>query len=94
MQVNCRGVHKGVSIHANLCWCRVHVPSDAWQNNQAMTVDTNKGAIDLEPPSGLEYAMWVLGLNAAITTALDSTVSTDLPVDQMLWSPELFVMSN
>ena len=38
--------------------------------------------------------MWVLCLNAAITTALDSTVSTDLPVDQMLWSPELFVMSN
>lgn len=59
-----------------------------------MTVDTSRGAIDLEPPTGLEYGIWVLGLNAAMTTALDSTLSTNVPVDQMLWSSELFVMSN
>ena len=58
-----------------------------------MTVDTSRGAIDLEPPTGLEYAIWVLGLNAAMTITLDSALSTNVPVDQMLWSSELFVMS-
>ena len=75
-------------------WCRIHVPDAAWQPAQAITIDTSKGAIDLEPATEREYATWVLGLNAALTAAQDSQVLRDLPVSEMLWSSDAFVMSN
>ena len=60
-----------------------------------MTVETSRGAMDLEPSNGLEYAVWVMGLNAAMSAAAHGaeTIAT-VPANEMLWSPQLFVMSN
>ena len=74
--------------------CRAHIPFQAWQSNQAITVDTSRGAIDLEPSTGLEYALWVLGLNAAMLAKESSIELANVSVDCMLWSPEVYVMSN
>lgn len=73
--------------------CRFHVPSSAWQAGQAITVDTSRGAIDLEPPTEQEYVMWVLGLNAAMTAAQEPQSLQDLAGSDVLWSPDAFVMS-
>ena len=62
--------------------------------SQAVTVDTSKGAMDLEPATQEDYTLWVLGLNAAITVACENEVLSDVPVSQMLWHPSLLVMSN
>lgn len=60
-----------------------------------MTVDTSRGAIDLEPSTGLECAVWVMGLNAAMTAAAQGAETVvNLSADEMLWSPQLYVMSN
>lgn len=74
--------------------CRFHVPSSAWQAGQAITVDTSRGAIDLEPATEQEYVMWVLGLNAAMTAAQEPQALQDVPGSELLWSPDAFVMSN
>ena len=74
--------------------CRIHIPSIAWQPAQAITVDTSRGAIDLEPDTEKEYIMWVLGLNAAMTAAQEPQSVQDLPGSEVLWSPNAFVMSN
>lgn len=59
-----------------------------------MTVDTTKGAMDLEPVTEADYTIWVLGLNAALTVAQHPQTLAEVPVAQMLWHPDLFVMSN
>ena len=59
-----------------------------------MTVDTTKGAMDLEPVTEADYNTWVLGLNAALTVAQNPQSLGEVPVAQMLWHPDLFVMSN
>ncbi len=59
-----------------------------------MTVDTTKGAMDLEPVTEADYTIWVLGLNAALTVAQNPQTLAEVPVAQMLWHPDLFVMSN
>ncbi|KAL0021454.1 hypothetical protein WJX79_002812 [Trebouxia sp. C0005] len=73
---------------------RVHVPVTAWHPSQAVTVDTTKGAMDLEPVTEANYTIWVLGLNAALTAAQKAQSLAEVPVAQMLWHPDLFVMSN
>ena len=72
----------------------MHVPAAVWRPSQAITVDTSKGAIDLEPASQEDYTLWVLGLNAALTVAQNAQTLKELPVPQMLWHPELYVMSD
>ena len=73
---------------------RIHVPSTAWQPAQAITVDTSRGAIDLEPATEKEYTTWVLGLNAAMTAANEPQSVQDLPGSEIVWTPDAFVMSN
>ncbi|DBA79779.1 TPA: hypothetical protein ACH3X1_008443 [Trebouxia sp. C0004] len=73
---------------------RVHVPVTAWLPAQAVTVDTTKGAMDLEPVTEADYSIWVLGLNAALTVAQKPQTPAEVPVAQMLWHPDLFVMSS
>lgn len=83
------------SADAQLCWCcRIHVPATAWQPGQAITVDTGKGAIDLEPATEKEYAIWVLGLVAALTTTQKPQSLQDVSGSDMLWNPDALVMSN
>lgn len=83
------------SADVQLCLCcRLHVPATAWQPAQAITVDTGKGAIDLEPATQKEYAIWVLGLIAALTIAQEPQSLQDVPGSEMLWSSAAFVMSN
>lgn len=74
--------------------CRVHVPAATWQSSQAVTVDTSRGAIDLEPATEEDYTIWVLGLNAVMTVAQNPQTLKDVPVAQMLWHPDLFILSN
>lgn len=70
------------------------MPVSAWRPSQAVTVDTTKGAMDLEPVTEADYTIWVLGLNAALTVAQNPQTLAEVPVAQMLWHPDLFVMSN
>lgn len=70
------------------------MPASAWAPSQAITVDTSRGAIDLEPGSEEEYATWVLGLNAAMTVMRNPQTLDDVSVPEMLWVPDLFVMSD
>ena len=72
----------------------MHVPAAVWRLSQAISFDTSKGAIDLEPASLEKYTLWVLGLNAALTVAQNPQTLKELPVPQMLWHPELYVMSD
>ena len=70
------------------------MPFSTWRPSQAITVDTSRGAIDLEPATEEDYTIWVLGLNAAMTVAQNFQNLKDVPVVQMLWNPDLYVMSN
>jgi hypothetical protein len=50
--------------------------------------------MDLEPVTEADYTIWVLGLNAALTVAQNPQTLAEVPGAQMLWHPDLFVMSN
>ena len=75
--------------------CRTHVPGGAWQSGKSITLDTDNGAIDLEPGSLQDYAVWVLGLNAALVGEHGRQVAqtVDLPASQMSWCRSMFTMS-
>lgn len=70
------------------------MPEDCWQSGQAITVDTSKGAIDLEPPTALDYAVWVLGLNTAMLASQEGIALSSVPTEHTMWNSQLNVMSN
>lgn len=70
------------------------MPAAAWRPSQAVTVDTTRGAIDLEPATQEDYTVWVLGLNAALTVAQTAQTNIDVAAAHMLWHADLFVMSS
>eukprot|EP00891_Asterochloris_glomerata_P008704 jgi/Astpho2/8704/fgenesh1_pg.00128_%23_14_t len=74
---------------------RTHVPGGPWQSGKSITLDTDNGAIDLEPGSLQDYAVWVLGLNAALVGEHGRQVAqtVDLPASQMSWCRSMFTMS-
>ena len=78
-----------------LTFCRTHVPGGTWQSGKSITLDTENGAIDLEPGSLQDYAVWVLGLNAALVGEHGRQVAqtVDLPASQMSWCRSMFTMA-
>lgn len=48
---------------------RVIVPSSAWHSGQYLVLDTDRGMLRLRPGSKQHYALFVLGLNAALNLA-------------------------
>ena len=48
---------------------RVIVPGSGWSEGQYLVVDTERGMLRLRPGSAQHYALFVLGLNAALTLA-------------------------
>lgn len=65
----------------------------AWRQGKAITADADTGSIKLEPSSGEEYTLWVLGLNAALLACQDSSgaIGTQQACD-MQWSKGIFEM--
>ena len=70
------------------------MPEAAWLPAQTITVDTAKGAIDLEPATEQEYTAWVLGLNVALMAAQDSQTAQGLLVPHLCWSSCVLIMTS
>ena len=72
---------------------RIHVMRGIWRQGKAITADADTGSIKLEPASAEEYAVWVLGLNAALLTCQDpSGAIASQQAWEMQWSKGIFEM--